>query len=69
MNKTLEYYDKHTKEFIESTQSVDFTKTQNRFLSYLPNNATILDFGCGSGRDTPSTSHNFYTSIKIEASF
>ena len=32
--------------------NVDFTATQTRFLSYLPSNAVILDFGCGSGRDT-----------------
>lgn len=51
-NHTLDYYDKHTKEFIDSTRYVDFSKTQNKFLSYLPDQASILDFGCGSGRDT-----------------
>lgn len=68
MNKTLEYYDKHTKEFIESTQSVDFTKTQNRFLSYLPSNASILDFGCGSGRDTKYFLEKKYQVTAIDGS-
>lgn len=49
---TLDYYDLHADSFVESTASVDFTKTQNHFLHYLPEGAHILDFGCGSGRDT-----------------
>ena len=49
---TLEYYARNFKEFGESTFSVDFSSTQDRFLSHLPPKATILDFGCGSGRDT-----------------
>ena len=31
---------------------MDFSGIQNRFLSHLPEGALILDFGCGSGRDT-----------------
>ena len=38
--------------FASSTRSVDFTQTQDRFLRLLPSAAAILDFGCGSGRDT-----------------
>ena len=51
-NKTINYYNKYTKSFIQTTRSVDFTNIQNKFLSYLPSCASILDFGCGSGRDT-----------------
>ena len=51
-NKTINYYNKYTKSFIQATRSVDFTNIQNKFLSYLPSGASILDFGCGSGRDT-----------------
>lgn len=51
-NNTLEYYDKQCAAFVESTVHVDFTATQNKFLDRLPKNAHILDFGCGSGRDT-----------------
>lgn len=52
MNKTLEYYDVNAENFIENTQTVDFKETQQRFLRFLPVHALILDFGCGSGRDT-----------------
>ncbi len=50
--KTLNYYNEKTEEFIDATVSVDFSATQNKFLSLLPQGAHILDFGCGSGRDT-----------------
>ena len=51
-SKTLNYYDEKTQEFIESTVNVDFKETQDKFLQLLEPKAHILDFGCGSGRDT-----------------
>ncbi|HIR97685.1 MAG TPA: class I SAM-dependent methyltransferase [Candidatus Merdisoma faecalis] len=52
VQKTLEYYNRNAREFAEGTSGVDFSGIQNRFLSHLPEGALILDFGCGSGRDT-----------------
>lgn len=51
-NRTLTYYNTHAYSFACTTMNVDFTATQAHFLSHLPSNAIILDFGCGSGRDT-----------------
>ena len=51
-NKTLAYYNTHAQSFTQSTRSVDFTAIQNKFLDKLPYGTFILDFGCGSGRDT-----------------
>ena len=51
-NETLDYYNKNAPQFISSTANVDFTQTQNHFLKLLPPGSLILDFGCGSGRDT-----------------
>ncbi len=51
-SKTLNYYDEKTQEFIASTVNVDFKVTQDKFLKLLALKARILDFGCGSGRDT-----------------
>lgn len=48
---TLSYYSTNAVEFSQGTVSVDFTKTQERFLHYLAPGGSILDFGCGSGRD------------------
>lgn len=50
--KTINYYNANAKDFATGTISVDFGKMQNRFAAKLHKNATILDFGCGSGRDT-----------------
>lgn len=49
---TLGYYDSHADQFCKSTVNVEFTAMQERFLAKLPKGADILDFGCGSGRDT-----------------
>lgn len=50
-NKTLDYYNKNADNFVANTISVDFKKTQDKFLDKLQGKR-ILDFGCGSGRDT-----------------
>lgn len=49
---TIEYYNINAKTFRDSTVNVEFEHMHNRFLSKLTKNAVILDFGCGSGRDT-----------------
>lgn len=49
---TLNYYNTNARSFVSTTLSVDFKQTQDKFLSLLPSTASILDFGCGSGRDT-----------------
>lgn len=52
VNKTLDYYNKNVANYYKQTASVDFADTQNQFLHLLPKKALILDFGCGSGRDS-----------------
>lgn len=52
MANTIDYYNRNVQSFIDGTVSVDFTQIQNVFLELLPKDARILDFGCGSGRDT-----------------
>lgn len=49
---TLSYYNKKAKEFVSDTVDVTFTEIQDIFLDYIPVGRKILDFGCGSGRDT-----------------
>ena len=50
--KTLDYYNKNASGFAETTIDVDFYDTQKHFQNLLPEQGCILDFGCGSGRDT-----------------
>ena len=51
-NQTLDYYDLNADAFVENTLHVDFSAPADRFLKLLPDGAGVLDFGCGSGRDT-----------------
>ena len=48
----LKYYDDHAVSFARDTAMVDFSQIRNRFVRKLVPGAEILDFGCGSGRDT-----------------
>ena len=52
VNKTIDYYNKNVDNYCKQTISVDFATTQNEFLNMLPKKSLILDFGCGSGRDS-----------------
>ena len=49
---TLEYYNNNAKIYCEQTLIGNLQENYDKFLKYLPQNAYILDFGCGSGRDT-----------------
>ena len=51
MNNTINYYNQKAESFIANTQNADMHPTQERFLRLLDANTSILDFGCGSGRD------------------
>ncbi|XCP84959.1 methyltransferase domain-containing protein [Roseburia hominis] len=52
MDNTLEYYNQNADQFVRRTFSVNLVENQERFLSKLKEGSYILDFGCGSGRDT-----------------
>lgn len=66
--KTLSYYNQNATQFCQNTVSVDFTATQTSFLSRLPAAARILDFGCGSGRDTKAFLEQGYRVDAIDGS-
>lgn len=51
-NQTIDYYNKNAGNFAAETAYVNFVQNQKRFTDKLPIDAAILDFGCGSGRDT-----------------
>jgi 2-polyprenyl-3-methyl-5-hydroxy-6-metoxy-1,4-benzoquinol methylase len=66
-NKTLDYYNQNANTFFEGTVSVNFKEVQDKFLKVLPGKK-ILDFGCGSGRDTKYFLDNGYDVIAIDGS-
>ena len=49
---TIDYYNENASRFTGDTQTLEFTEVQDRFIEQLPDNAIVMDFGCGSGRDS-----------------
>lgn len=52
VDTTIQYYEEHAEEFTANTLGADMTSIRSRFLAYLPTECRILDFGCGTGRDS-----------------
>ena len=52
VNETLAYYQNNYKTFAENTGTLEFSSIQDQFLALLPEGSAVLDFGCGSGRDS-----------------
>ena len=52
MTNTIDYYNNNAKAFNDSTVGVEFYEMQDKFLGNISGGKRILDFGCGSGRDT-----------------
>jgi SAM-dependent methyltransferase len=50
---TLDYYNRHAKDFWEGTRNHDVSQNIAAMLQYIESERpfTILDFGCGPGRD------------------
>lgn len=65
---TIEYYNNNAEQFVDTTKGVDFANFQMHFLSKLPHGGKILDFGCGSGRDTRYFLNQGYRVVAIDGS-
>ena len=65
---TLEYYNKNAELYCEQTLIGDLQENYDKFLKHLPKNAYILDFGCGSGRDSKYFKENGYKVKPIDGS-
>ena len=62
------YYDNQAQDFFDSTVSADVSLLYERFLKYIQANGHILDFGCGSGRDTKAFHDMGYTVSALDGS-
>lgn len=65
---TLEYYNKNAEIYCEQTLIGNLQENYNKFLKHLPQGAFILDFGCGSGRDSKYFLDNGYKVKAIDGS-
>ena len=48
----IDYYNRYAVPYYEETVGVSMEEVMESFLELLPENAEVLDLGCGSGRDT-----------------
>ncbi|WP_409202796.1 class I SAM-dependent methyltransferase [Vibrio sp. SS-MA-C1-2] len=65
---TNQYYNNNAKGFFDSTVNVNVTELYEQFLPHVPNNGTILDAGCGSGRDSKNFLNLGYQVTAFDAS-
>lgn len=49
---TIDYYNENAKEYFDTTIKADMNKAYELFLKNIIQGGYILDFGCGSGRDS-----------------
>ena len=66
--KTIDYYNHHAEEFTNSTLYVEMDRLYQPFLALLPEQAHILDLGCGSGRDSLAFKNKGYWITAIDYS-
>lgn len=52
VNTTIEYFDQNAERCFADAFTITARTNQDHFLSYVRPAGSILDFGCGSGRDT-----------------
>lgn len=66
--KTIEFYEKNAQSYFDSTKNLDVSEVYDKFLPFVPKNGTILDAGCGSGRDSKHFKEKGYKVIPFDAS-
>lgn len=49
---SIDYYEWYAASYYENTVNLNMEEALGRFLALLPENAEVLDLGCGTGRDT-----------------
>jgi len=67
-NDTLKFYNDNAESYVEQTRNGDMQALYDKFLVLLPDKAYILDFGCGSGRDSKYFLEHGYTVTAIDGS-
>ena len=67
-NDTVAYYDNPDNNYATKTINADMSQVYSHFLKYLPEKASILDAGCGSGRDSLFFINEGFVVTAIDAS-
>jgi 2-polyprenyl-3-methyl-5-hydroxy-6-metoxy-1,4-benzoquinol methylase len=67
-SRTLAFYERHARQFCNSTLRLNLNSLYIPFLKELPRGAKILDAGCGSGRDARAFAAKGYRLTAIDVS-
>jgi SAM-dependent methyltransferase len=69
-SRTLEHYDKRARDFWDGTRGHDVSQNIATLLQYMEGRPpfTILDFGCGPGRDLKAFEEQGHVAIGLEGS-
>lgn len=52
MLDSIEFYNKNAAEYFDHTVNINMQDSLERFIQLLPEGGSVLDIGCGSGRDS-----------------
>lgn len=64
---TIDYYNRNADRYYWNTVGVDMSVFRIKFASYLPNEASVIDMGCGSGRDVMAFSDMGHSAVGLDA--
>lgn len=65
---TVDYYNRNAEQFFRETVNVNMQELYAPFLALIPEGGSILDAGCGSGRDSLYFLHHDYKVTAFDAS-
>ena len=65
--RTIDYYNRNADSYYWNTVGVDMSVFRKKFASYLPNEASVIDTGCGSGRDVMAFSDMGHDAAGLDA--
>ncbi len=65
---TIDYYNNHAQEYFDFTVNADMSEQYEQFLKFVKRGGKILDFGCGSGRDSLYFKNKGYDVTAIDGS-
>lgn len=66
--QTIDFYDSNASAFVAGTLDADMSAQLARFLAHVPAGGSVLDWGCGSGRDAKAMADAGYTVCATDAS-
>lgn len=66
---TIDWYNRYSEKYKENIKNVDISFLLEKFLSYLPKGSSILDAGCGTGRDSFIMKKKGYSVTAFDGSY